>query len=409
MKKQTTTGVFGRILQRPEVHRIKNHPLAIPVIASLLLVGGVLAGYILLNGRTVRPSDSHTVILSYDEQRETLPTRAKNVKEFLDRAGVAVEEGDVVEPSLDAEILDDNFRVNVYRARPVIIIDGGTKISALSAATTPRSVATQAGVTVYPEDKIEMDMPDNILEEGALGERVTIDRATPAMMNIYGTQVSVRTHAQNVGELLKEKNVVLGPDDSVQPGPEAQLLADTQVFVTRSGVQLITVEEEIPMQTQIIEDASLSFGASAVRQQGSPGRKTVTYEVESVNSVETSRKIIQEVTIQQPVTHIVARGKAVYIPSDKESIMRSAGIASSDFAYVNYIISRESGWNAFARNTRSGAYGLCQALPGTKMASAGADWETNPVTQLRWCSGYAVGRYGSWSAAYNFWLANHWW
>ena len=62
-----------------------------------------------------------------------------------------------------------------------------------------------------------------------------------------------------------------------------------------------------------------------------------------------------------------------------------------------------------AENASSGAYGLCQALPATKMASAGADWRDNPVTQLKWCHGYAIGRYGTWRAAYNFWLANHWW
>lgn len=409
MKKKSVKHGLQHLLRRPEVHQIRSHPFAIPVAITFVLVIIVLVGFILLNGKTIGASDSHTIILSYDEQRETLPTRAKTVEEFLGRAGVELHEGDVVEPSLDAEILDDNFRVNVYRARPVIIIDEENRTSALSAATTPRSVASQAGVTVYPEDNIEIEMPTSILEEGALGEKVIIDRATPTNMNIYGTQVAVRTHAKNVGELLAEKNVVLGADDTVQPAPETELTPDTQVFVTRSGVQLVTLEEAIPMQTQTIEDATLSFGASAIRQQGSAGKKTVTYEIELRNGVEVGRKLIQEIVVQQPVIHIVARGKAVYIPSDKESIMRAAGIASSDFAYVNYIIGRESGWNALAKNARSGAFGLCQALPGTKMASAGADWQTNPVTQLRWCSGYATGRYGSWGAAYNFWLANHWW
>jgi hypothetical protein len=88
--------------------------------------------------------------------------------------------------------------------------------------------------------------------------------------------------------------------------------------------------------------------------------------------------------------------------------MAAAGISRSDFAYVNYIVSHESGWNAAARNP-SGAFGLCQALPGSKMATAGADWATNPVTQLRWCNGYAVGRYGSWAGAYNYWLSHHYW
>ena len=89
--------------------------------------------------------------------------------------------------------------------------------------------------------------------------------------------------------------------------------------------------------------------------------------------------------------------------------MASAGIAAGDYNYVNYIVSRESSWRVNAAGSPPGAYGLCQAYPGSKMASAGADWETNPATQLRWCSGYAAGRYGGWAGAYNFWSTNHYW
>lgn len=56
---------------------------------------------------------------------------------------------------------------------------------------------------------------------------------------------------------------------------------------------------------------------------------------------------------------------------------------------------RESNWNPSAMNPSSGAYGIPQSLPGSKMASAGADWRTNPATQIRWGLGYIKGRYGS--------------
>jgi len=56
---------------------------------------------------------------------------------------------------------------------------------------------------------------------------------------------------------------------------------------------------------------------------------------------------------------------------------------------------RESHWNVYAHNTSSGAYGIPQALPGDKMASVGADWQTNPATQITWGLGYIAGRYGT--------------
>lgn len=95
-------------------------------------------------------------------------------------------------------------------------------------------------------------------------------------------------------------------------------------------------------------------------------------------------------------------------PTSHEGLMAAAGIASQDYGYVDFIVTHESGWRVNAYNP-SGATGLCQALPGSKMASAGADYLTNPVTQLIWCNSYAVGRYGSWANAHGFWLAHKWW
>jgi SLT domain-containing protein len=64
---------------------------------------------------------------------------------------------------------------------------------------------------------------------------------------------------------------------------------------------------------------------------------------------------------------------------------------------------RESGWNPHAANSGSGAYGIPQALPGSKMASAGSDWADNPVTQIKWGLGYIKERYGTPCGAWAFW------
>lgn len=85
--------------------------------------------------------------------------------------------------------------------------------------------------------------------------------------------------------------------------------------------------------------------------------------------------------------------------------MAAAGISEADMGYVDYIVSRESGWNPNATNRSSGACGLVQALPCSKVPGNGYD----PVDNLRWATGYATGRYGSWAGAYAFWTSNHWW
>lgn len=85
--------------------------------------------------------------------------------------------------------------------------------------------------------------------------------------------------------------------------------------------------------------------------------------------------------------------------------MAAAGIPESDWGYVDYIATRESGWNPNATNASSGACGLIQAHPCSKVPGGGYD----PVANLTWANGYANGRYGSWAQAYSFWTTNHWW
>ncbi|GAA3370954.1 transglycosylase SLT domain-containing protein [Streptomyces sannanensis] len=81
---------------------------------------------------------------------------------------------------------------------------------------------------------------------------------------------------------------------------------------------------------------------------------------------------------------------------------------SAQFQCFHNIVSRESSWNPHATNASSGAYGLVQALPASKMASAGADWKTNPKTQIKWGLNYMNSRYGSPCDAWKFWQKNNW-
>jgi hypothetical protein len=76
------------------------------------------------------------------------------------------------------------------------------------------------------------------------------------------------------------------------------------------------------------------------------------------------------------------------------AMLGSYGWSSGQFSCLDSLWSRESGWNVTASNP-DGAYGIPQAMPGSKMASAGADWQTSAATQIRWGLGYIRGLYGS--------------
>lgn len=88
--------------------------------------------------------------------------------------------------------------------------------------------------------------------------------------------------------------------------------------------------------------------------------------------------------------------------------MKQAGFKPSEYAAIDYIVNHESSWNPQATNPGSGAYGLPQSLPASKLASAGSDWRTNPITQLKWMRNYVNERYGGANGALSFWKRNHW-
>jgi hypothetical protein len=90
------------------------------------------------------------------------------------------------------------------------------------------------------------------------------------------------------------------------------------------------------------------------------------------------------------------------------AMLSQRGWGSGQFRCLDSLWQRESGWNRHAQNRSSGAYGIPQALPGSKMASAGADWRTNPVTQIRWGLQYIRASYGSPCAAWGHSQSHGW-
>lgn len=398
-----------------KVHKVKNHPFVVPVI-TLLFLSFVTTMAILIfgGGTTIGPTDSRVVTIYVDQTKQTLPTRAKTVADLLERRNITIKEGDVVEPSLDAPIIEDNFNINIYRSRPVVIIDSDKKISVNTADQSPRVAARDAGIVVYPEDEVRAEAPEDLLKEGVVGERYVIDRATPVTLILYGNVSGVRTQAKTVGELLKEKNVTIEPSDTVAPATDTPLQNDMRVTITREGQQLETVEEPIAPPTEYVDDPNLTRGEEVVRELGAPGKQVVIYNIKLENGQIVAKEAIQKVVTVNPQRKLIARGTKIIISNPSENVQIGQRLAAArgwtgqEFYCLYQLWQKESGWNTTAGNTSSGAYGIPQALPGTKMATVGADWRTNPATQITWGMGYIAGRYGTPCAAYSVSQARGW-
>ena len=120
-----------------------------------------------------------------------------------------------------------------------------------------------------------------------------------------------------------------------------------------------------------------------------------------MNGEEQSRKELQSVVQKKPVTEVVVRGTKVIIsdPSSNrgigQQIAADFGFTGNEFFCLDQLWTKESNWRTNAGNPTTGAYGIPQSLPGSKMASVGSDWRYNPATQITWGLGYIQGRYGT--------------
>lgn len=333
--------------------------LVLVVVMTMGLVFGcfckVFNQWAFAEGDTPVEMSASKYVTFYDNgEKLTVKTEARTVGEALSKADYIINEGDIVDPGLDAEINADNFYINIYRARPVVIRVGAVEKYLMSASYDPLLIAKEAGLTIYDGDEVELVPNMDFLEAGAA----------------------------------------------------------TVYQIVRNGGRTVTEETEIAFTEETVEDPAMEAGKTEVKQLGEVGLKRVVYNVNYVGGVEVSRELVSEEIVREPVARITSVGTKRELPAIAVSgtcadWARAAGVSEADLAAAVELMNRESGCRVNAQNAYSGAYGIPQALPGNKMASAGDDWQTNPITQIRWMAGY-VNRYGGWQGALNYWYAHGW-
>ncbi len=346
---------------------MSRHPFAVPFITFGVLLVLTAAGFFVFKWTVQPASDVYVVIISHDGVEQTVPSREPTVGTLLAKLHLTLGQGDVVEPSLATHINQDKFRINIYRAVPVEIVDGTQKTFTFSAATTPRAIARQAGLNIYAEDQLTTAPTVNFIGQQAIGETVTIKRSVPISLILYGTPTVTRSHSDTVGEMLKEKHIVLRNGDTVQPAATTPITANQQIFILHKGTKITTATQQIPAPVQTINDATLTVGTTAIRQQGAPGVLLITYQVDEKTGAQTQ---LQSVQLQPPVTEIIAKGTAP-VP------------ASSNLStWLEKLRDCESGGN-YADNTGNGYYGAYQFSLGTweRLGNTGLPSSAPPAVQ----------------------------
>ena len=354
-------------------------------------------------------SDQHVLTIHDRGDEQVVITKAGTLGEALKLAGIEISAGhDVVEPSLDSELVASNYSINIYRARPITVVDGVVKKNITTAEQTPERIAKAAGITIYSEDQTDFSAPSDMLSNGS-SQVMSIDRATVVQFTLYGKHAEVRTRATTVEEFLKEKSIKIGANDYLSVDRGQAISAGMAVELWREGKQTVTVEEEVDFEIEKVQDANREVGYREVKTPGVKGKRNATYEIEMKNGQEASRTEIASVTIEEPKKQVEIIGAKLPTPTNPteaqaigKEMMLAAGFGEDQWGCLYNLWMRESGWRTTAGNISSGAYGIPQSLPASKMAAFGDDYLNNPRTQIAWGLSYIKGRYGTpcggWSA-----------
>ena len=316
--------------------------------AILMLVGGLFfVNQALADAAKPAAKADEKLVTIYDRGAEkTIVTKARTIREALKLAKFSIDERqDVVEPSLDSEMVAEKYNINIFRARPITIVDGNKRLKVTTAEQTPALIAKAAGIEVFEEDTTTLSNSDNMAVDGA-NMVMKIDRASMVNFVLYGKESVIRTHAKTVGELLKEKNIDPKKDDTLSVDRSAKIIPGMKIELWRNGKQTITAEEDVKFEVEKVQDANRDSGYREVKQAGENGKKNVTYEIEMKNGVEVSRKEIASVVTKEPK-------KQIEIVGTKSSTSFSGSFSEA-------LARLRSCEGSYTSNTGNGYYGAYQ-------------------------------------------------
>jgi uncharacterized protein YabE (DUF348 family) len=328
--------------------------------------------------------DGRIITIHDRGQEKVVITQEMTVGDALKAAGIEVDVNDAVEPSRDTKLVASGYQINIYRARPVIIIDGNVRTRVVTPYQTASQIAKSVGIKLYDEDKTSIERTDDIIAEGA-GLKMIIQRATEFKFTLYGKTSLVRTQGATVREMLAEKNIVMGENDKITPSLDTQITGKVAVRLWREGKQTITVDETVDFEIETIEDADQSVGYLDIQVPGKKGMRSVTYEIIIQDGREVSRKQIASLTIKNPSKQVEIVGvKGEYTtPSENENIawefLTTHGFNRVQAAGIMGNLMQEHGFNT---SDTPGGYGIVQWTGSRRANLMAMSHPDNIYTQL---------------------------
>ena len=225
-----------------------------------------------------------------------------------------------------------------------------------------------------------------------------------SLMSVRGFAVASATAVTAVGSVVGvASGSAAQTSDAEAAAADSTLLADIPAGL-QAQVQAASLTQQANVQ-------AIAADASAKKDAEESARKAAAKS--AIEKKEAAEQAAQEAKERAEAKAAASRDSSSFPVQSSYTVAQIQAMAAQmvpggQFQCFTNIVAHESSWNYQAVNASSGAYGLFQALPGSKMSSAGSDWQTNPATQIKWGLNYMNGVYGSPCEAWAFWQANHW-
>ncbi|WP_240666001.1 hypothetical protein [Agromyces sp. LHK192] len=259
------------------------------------------------------------------------------------------------------------------------VVGSGFAVDSAVAAQNDRVEATAAMTAAANPDAEQLGAHDTILD--ARAAKVAQDTLAPARDAITAASGKVDAAALTA--------TVANLDDY-------EFLSPSRVFALAKQAN----EATATVQGQVAE-----FDRVAAEQAAAAAAAKAAEEAAAAAAAEAAESSSGTSTSSRPTGPANPSGAQAIA---RDLMLAQYGWGEDQFGCLVSLWNHESGWNVYASNGSSGAYGIPQALPGSKMASAGADWQTNPATQITWGLGYVAGRYGTPCGAWDSFNAKGW-
>lgn len=390
---------------------LRRHRAALPRRTRLTRLAAQGAALVLVAGGTTAFAGLHKeVTLEVDGVPTEVSAFGRTVGQVLASADVEVTEHDLVAPGL-GETISDGGQIVVQHGRQIDVeVDGATRTVWTTALTVGEAVD---GLGLRADDSLISASRSASLSRDVL--RVSTQKTIH--LAVDGQVIDGLTSAGTVRDALREIGLVLNEGDRVSVPLDATATDGLVVLVTRAATAGETVTEAVPFEEQEVEDPTLVNGTRKVETKGRAGLRTTTYATSTVGGAVVERTVVASAITVEPITQVVKVGTMAISadvtvePGSAQEIGKQLaaqrGWGDDQFACLLQLWNKESGWRVNAENTSSGAYGIPQALPGSKMATIADDWRTNPSTQITWGLNYIQGRYTDPCGAWSFFLSRN--